>query len=278
MGESANRAVKVSVLMPTYNHAGTIARAIESYLMQDCAFDTELLISDDASTDGTLAIAERYAAENPDIRVIHKSSNEGLIRNYKTLVEAAKGEYFAILESDDYWIDPQKLTLQVNFLDSHPDYVLSFSRVQLLFSKYKGQSHNCANLVEKLDGNLYDHMLLRSIIYSPSVVFRRESFEKYCNIDDYVKENFITFDYPVWLSLAAHGKIHYISHNTASYYVSTASISNNGSLKKRLAFEKGVNRIRSYVVSLYGAGSVGKVRIKLREALIYSRIVWRYIF
>ena len=57
--------MKVSVLMPTYNHELFIAQAIESFLAQNCNFQIELLIGDDASTDNTLSIAEKYRLINP---------------------------------------------------------------------------------------------------------------------------------------------------------------------------------------------------------------------
>ena len=270
--------MKLSVIMPTYNHEATIAQAIESYLMQKHDFESELIISDDASTDSTLSIAKRYALTNPDIKVISKPKNEGLIRNYKTLMEAATGEYVAILESDDYWTDAQKSEMQVSFLDKNLDYSLSFTRVAIIKGRDVEIAPDFSTLVEKCGNKLYEYMLLRSIIHSPSVVFRRSSFERFCDINHYIKENFVTFDYPVWMSLAANGKVHYLSSVCASYRVSGSSLSNTYSLKKRLSFERGINQIRSYVVSQYGTGKISLLRVKMREAQIYSRIIWRNIF
>lgn len=270
--------MKLSVIMPTYNHETTIAQAIESYLMQKHEFESELIISDDASTDSTLSIARRYAETNPDIRIISKSSNEGLICNYRTLLEAATGEYVAILESDDCWTDAQKSEMQVSFLDSNPDFNLSFTRVAIIKRRDVEITPDFKQLVEERDNRLYEYMLLRSIIHSPSVIFRRNAFDKYCDINHYVNEKFVTFDYPVWMSLAANGKVHYLSSVCAAYRVSASSLSNTESLKKRLSFERGINQIRSYVVSLYGTGDISLLKVKMREVLIYSRIVWRNMF
>ena len=120
--------MKVSVLMPTYNHEKTISQAIESFLMQECSFDTELCIGDDTSTDNTLNVARSYAEKYPSkIKLLAKPKNEGLMANYKSLLEIASGEYVAVLESDDYWVDPKKLEKQVTFLDAHKEYGLSFT-------------------------------------------------------------------------------------------------------------------------------------------------------
>lgn len=271
--------MKVSVIMPTYNHENTIAQAIESFLAQQCSFETELIIGNDASTDSTLEVAVFYAQRYPDkIKLIDKPVNEGLMRNYKTLMEVAKGEYVAILESDDYWIDPLKLEKQISSLDADAELGISFCRVN--FMKDDGSifaSADCTNLVTSLGGQLYDYSLLRSIIYSPSVIFRKSYYDNYCNIQDYIDLGFRTFDYPAWLSIMAHSKAHYLSDLTAVYRIQSSSISNTNSLKKRLAFEKSVNDSRHYVTKLYGAGGVGNVRIALRETLIYLRIIWKYL-
>jgi glycosyltransferase involved in cell wall biosynthesis len=107
--------MKVSVLMPTYNHETYIAQAIDSFLAQQCNFEMELLIGDDASTDNTLNIAKKYAQNFPEkIKLIQHKENQGLLKNYKSLISIAKGEYFAILESDDYWSDNLKLQQQID--------------------------------------------------------------------------------------------------------------------------------------------------------------------
>ncbi|MCQ2360126.1 MAG: glycosyltransferase [Paludibacteraceae bacterium] len=270
--------MKVSVLMPTYNHSATIAQAIDSFLAQKCCFDIQLLISDDASTDATLSIARKYESENHDkIVVITKPENEGLIANYRTLVSRAEGEYLAVLESDDYWSDPLKLQKQIDFLDANADYGLSFTRVMFLQEGVLREDYDYSELLESLQGELYSYMLLRSIIYSPTVVFRRNLFEKYCNIDEYVAGKFITFDYPVWLSIAAHSKCNFLNDITAVYRISSSSISNTSNLRKRLEFEKGVSAIRSYITGLYGTGNIGSIRIWMRDVVLQLRIIWRYI-
>ena len=104
--------MKVSVLMPTYNHEPFIAQAIESFLAQQTSFATELLINDDCSTDNTYSIAMAYAAKDARVKVFKQEQNQGLLCNYKFLLNQAKGEYLAVLESDDYWIDNQKLQKQ----------------------------------------------------------------------------------------------------------------------------------------------------------------------
>ena len=116
----------ISILMPTYNHEKYISQAIESTLMQKTNFNYELLIHDDCSTDSTLSIARNYTEKHPDkIRLFTESENQGLLKSYKKLIENSKGKYLAILESDDFWIDENKLQIQVDFLEQNPDYAIT---------------------------------------------------------------------------------------------------------------------------------------------------------
>ena len=268
--------MKVSVLMPTYNHEKTIAQAIESFLMQECSFPIELCIGDDTSTDSTLEIARSYAERYPTkIKLLAKPKNEGLMANYKSLLEIATGEYVAILESDDYWVDPKKLEKQVSFLDNNLEHGLSFTGWTRDRDGVQDSFSNDGFLSEFSINESYKYILLRNVIRAVTVVFRRSEFDKYCNIDDYLNNKFITFDYPVWLSILAHSKVHYIEECTAVYRELATSISNTSNLSKRLNFEREVYKIRRYIIDKYGSAELGASKIRLREAIVLSRIAWR---
>lgn len=121
--------VRVSVHMPAFNHEPYIARAIESVLAQQVDFGYELVIGDDASTDGTRAVAIEYARRFPDkIRLLCNDRNLGMFDNDQRILQACRGEYIAWLESDDYWTSPSKLQKQVELLDAHPEYQACFHR------------------------------------------------------------------------------------------------------------------------------------------------------
>ena len=268
--------MKVSVLMPTYNHENTIAQAIESFLMQECSFACELCIGDDKSTDSTLEIARSYATKYPDkIKLLVKPENEGLMANYKSLLQMATGEYVAILESDDYWVDSKKLEKQVSFLDSNLEYGLSFTgwiRDREGAQEEFAEEGFIRDLSQK---EVYKFILLRNVIRAVTVVFRRSVFDKYCNIEDYINNKFITFDYPVWLSILAHSRVHYLEDCTAVYRELGTSISNTSNLSKRLKFETETYRIRKYIIGLYSSAGLSPMKIKLRESIVLSRIAWR---
>ena len=121
--------IKVSVIVATYKQEKYIGKALDSILTQKCDFDYEVIAGDDASPDGTGEIVKKYGDAHPGkIKAIAREKNLGAFKNFKDLYSRAQGEYLAFLEGDDYWIDENKLRKQVEFLDSHKDYVASFGK------------------------------------------------------------------------------------------------------------------------------------------------------
>ena len=117
---------KVSVLCATYNHEEYLRQTLDSFVNQKTDFPFEVLVNDDASTDGTGDIIREYAAKYPEIiRPFYQKENlySRRINLYDVVFfPACRGEYIAVCEGDDYWNDPEKLQLQVNWLDAHPEY------------------------------------------------------------------------------------------------------------------------------------------------------------
>jgi glycosyltransferase involved in cell wall biosynthesis len=114
----------VSIGMATYNHEKYIAHAIESVLMQEVNFSYELVIAEDCSTDRTRAIVVEYQKKYPEvIRLILHDKNVGMQENSNCLRRACRGKYRANLEGDDYWLYPDKLQRQIDFLEKNPDFI-----------------------------------------------------------------------------------------------------------------------------------------------------------
>jgi glycosyltransferase involved in cell wall biosynthesis len=103
----ANTAPRVSVILPAYNAAAHLRRAVDSALAQTMA-DLEIVIVDDASTDATLEIAGRIAARDSRVRVLHNERNSGPSVSRNRAIAAARGEWIAILDADDSWF-PERL-------------------------------------------------------------------------------------------------------------------------------------------------------------------------
>ncbi|MBK9329822.1 MAG: glycosyltransferase [Sphingobacteriales bacterium] len=117
----------LSVCIITYNHKNYIRQAIEGALMQETKFSYEIIIADDCSTDGTREILLEYKEKYPDlITLILQEKNVGAAKNYIDLLNAPASKYIAYVEGDDCWTDPDKLQIQVDFLENHAEFVGTF--------------------------------------------------------------------------------------------------------------------------------------------------------
>lgn len=116
------KAPSVSVLIVTYRHEAFITQAVEGVLAQHTDFPVEILISEDCSPDRTREIVIDLQRRHPDtIRLFLSERNQNDNAVITRAWEAARGQYIAILDGDDYWTDPHKLQKQVDFLERHPE-------------------------------------------------------------------------------------------------------------------------------------------------------------
>ena len=124
--------IKVSVICFAYNHEPFIRKCLDGFIMQKTNFKFEVLINDDASIDGTAQIIREYAEKYPDIiKPIYQKENQfskGISIGATFLYPKVAGKYIAFCEGDDYWTDPEKLQIQVDFLESHPDFIGCFHK------------------------------------------------------------------------------------------------------------------------------------------------------
>lgn len=128
--------MKVSVTIITYNQHKFIRKAIDSALAQQTTFPFEILVGDDCSTDGTREIIREYEQQYPGkvIGVFHARNlgkNGGI--NFLETLKRAKGEYYALMDGDDYWTDPLKLQKQADYLDTHPTYSTVFHNALITY-------------------------------------------------------------------------------------------------------------------------------------------------
>lgn len=165
--------MKLSVFVVTYNQEQYIRQCLDSILSQQVNFDYEVVIGDDCSTDSTGVICDEYAAKYTNLHVSHHKKNLGHVKNWGFVLQHCTGEYVAMVEGDDYWTDPHKLQMQVDFLDSHKDYYLSFHKVDLL---YEQSNHPQETIFSQLEEREYS---IREIydtwtVLTSSVVFRNK--------------------------------------------------------------------------------------------------------
>ena len=212
-GADGAETVRVSVIIVTYNHERYIGEAIESVLSQRTQFGFELIISEDCSTDATRRIIQEYADKTPDrIRLILSEKN--LCTNMVTerAIRAARGEFVAFLDGDDYLISPDKLQRQVDFLDSHRDHTMCYHNARII---REGEEEIVALCVKPNSPQLSD---LSSIFAANPVpgstsMFRASALR---SLPDWVDDAPFG-DWPLYVVAAQHGLIGYIDEPLSVY-------------------------------------------------------------
>jgi glycosyltransferase involved in cell wall biosynthesis len=121
---------RVSIAVPVYNCERFVARSLESLLGQTYG-DFELVISDNASTDGTEEICRSFAQRDKRVRYVRRTENIGGPGNFRYVFSLCTGEYHKWSTADDYW-DPTYLEKGIAILDSQPDVVLAYGKTRLI--------------------------------------------------------------------------------------------------------------------------------------------------
>jgi glycosyltransferase involved in cell wall biosynthesis len=127
---------RLSICCLTYNHARFIGECLDAFMRQETTFPVEIIVHDDASTDGTAEIVAACRERHPClVRAILQSENQrsqGVPPLGSFVIPQARGRYIAICEGDDYWVDPRKLQKQVQFLDANPGYVICYHDAKII--------------------------------------------------------------------------------------------------------------------------------------------------
>lgn len=169
---------KVSVLVKTYNHERFIEQALASVFAQKANFPFEVVVADDASTDRTREIVAGFAREHPGIvRTSYQAETHGDYGVENTLqgLEQCRGEYIALLDGDDYWIDPAKLQRQVDFLDDHPDCAMCFHNCRIEYDEKNKKSYDTVRFLKRemvTIEDLLDHAMVQTstVLMRPALV------------------------------------------------------------------------------------------------------------
>lgn len=198
----------LSVHIITYNQERYIAQAIEGALRQKTDFPYEIIIGEDCSTDGTANIVLEYQRTHPDmIRVITSEHNVGPAANSRRVRQACRGRYLAICDGDDYWTDPKKLQMQVEFLEAKPEYSMCCHDVDIVSDGVPQDHHKYVEFSG--DTFSFDDAVRGHFIPTLSVVCRREPLDA---LPEWVSDC-VSGDIPMELLLLDSGLGYYI-HET----------------------------------------------------------------
>ncbi len=227
---AAQKSPKVSVVIPTYDRAGIVIRAIQSVLTQTYQ-NLEIIVVDDGSRDNTCEVIERL--HDPRVRYIRHDANQGGSAARNTGIEVAAGEYVAFLDSDDEWL-PEKLEKQVRLLQGSDSSVGAVYTGLIVINEHKEK----ANItIPKYRGAILGELFSANRVgTASSVMVRRECFSRVGAFDSAMVS---CQDWDMWIRLSKYYKFDFVPESLVYYH-----LGDNGRITKNWrAVEDGHLRI-----------------------------------
>jgi len=253
----------VTVRCITYNHANFIRDAIEGFLMQETTFPLEIIIHDDASTDGTAQIVKEYQAKFPHLfRIILQKENQfskGNSKPFEDIYASARGEFLAYCEGDDFWISKEKLQKQVEYLENHPGCGMVFSDLNIenittkkymsRIRKSDGYIYPLTLSIEQTIGEGCEQTQIARWPWTCTAVVRTKLRQLLAKSDPYLhsKGTFLLGDVQLWAELAVISEITYIPECFATYRILDTSLTNSNNWKKTVIFFESFFKMKLYL-------------------------------
>ena len=207
----------VSVYCLAYNHEKYIRSALDGFVSQKTDFLYEVFVHDDASTDGTAAIIREYAEKYPHIiKPILQTENQYSqgVKIFNThILPRISGKYLAICEGDDFWCDPYKLQIQVDFLEANPEYAACVHNTRKLDLSNGKESLLFGN--EAYDVTLAHTIRYGSAAYQTSSLLYRSQYAY--NRPAFMFAVKSLGDYPMAIHLSLMGKMRYMPEAMSTY-------------------------------------------------------------
>lgn len=238
----------VSVIMCCYNQQEYVSQAIMSVLQQQCDFDFELIIGEDASTDQTADVCRKIQSEFPDrVVLLCNEKNKGLIRNYFDCISISRGEIIADCAGDDFWMGEDRLQHLVDAWRAHPTASIVYGN----YADYNSADgsytlHNtdvkndyfCQNeygpsaAARFLSRQMHPDIVLSTAIYQKTLLY---------NYLETHPEMFFNQEYPaedisVTAALIMKGPAYYLNEVNLAYRVADDSISRSKDERKMFLF------------------------------------------
>lgn len=219
---------KISIITTTYRHQDYIIDTISGILLQQYKGKLEYIIANDHSPDDTDIVIQNFLSqqtipENIEINYTCHDRNLGMINNFLWAAKQCTGEYIALCEGDDYWIDPLKLQKQADFLEQNKDYGLIHTNYRE-FNQKTNQFKDHAPYISREHIDEFDHYLKSGDLRTCTVVFRATYLEKMFELfrQDFMK-NAIIGDRPGFLAIGRYSKIKYDPEITSVYRITAGN-------------------------------------------------------
>ena len=251
-----------AVCIATYNHEAFIGEAIKSVQAQVCDEPLRIYIGDDASTDGTEAVCRHYASQDERIVYIRREQNTGLVANTIDLyrrIMADGCEYIAMLDGDDYWCNPHKLQIQLDYLRAHPECGFVHTAVQ-------GQS---AETIP--EGDLSNRYGLQGARQSNCTALFRTELLREKELSALEAQGFPVLDYPLYGLFAQRTRFNFLPVPTAVWR-EHISVSQPASVGAQIQYKKERIRMWQWLEKLYP----GKFHFYRPKAILW--FIWQIFY
>lgn len=262
----------LSVILPTYNRATLLPRAIHSVLDQSYR-DLELIVVDDCSTDETEELLS--SIRDNRLRVIRQSINSGPSAARNAGIRASKGRYVAFQDSDDEW-SPEKLSKQVELIEQQDE---NGDLPAACYSRFIIVRDNRRVIVPSgskstLSGRIYERLLFGNTMGTPTVVFRKDILEIVGSFDESLANR---EDWDLALRIAKGNKVVFLDEATVISYDSPRSVNKLVSPEAEIAilhkhYESYKEFPEAMARIMWSIGSEFAMRKQISEALRYMRL------
>lgn len=228
--------ILISVVTITYSHDKYIVDTIEGILKQNYNGPIEFIIANDNSPDNTDIIIREYLEntvipQNIEIKYTCHKENKGVISNFNWALMQSQGKYIAICEGDDYWIDSNKLKIQVDFLEKNQEYSMCFHNAIINYVDKKNKNHLYNKINESRNVSL-EEIINNWSVPTASIVMRKKVID---NLPDW-RNNIYSGDYTLILLCLNIGKLYFINEVMSVYNVSLKGSSVSSQIKGNSTF------------------------------------------
>jgi glycosyltransferase involved in cell wall biosynthesis len=219
LNSAASSTPLVSVAITAFNSADWLPRALDSVLAQRANFPFEIIIGDDCSQDATVSVANSFRERYPNvIRVLERSKNLGIQRNYYETFEQCRGKFIAWLDADDYWTDADKLTVQVETMESDDSINACGHFVRWVSNTGEVKRDRYPSIAPGQYG--LEEIIRHNFLPSLSVMFRNGIHR---DLPEWYFDLAPTTDWPIWVLAALSGSIVLLDRVMADYVLTPGS-------------------------------------------------------
>ena len=239
----------VTICVTCYNQEAYIRQCLEGILAQDFEAPVEILIGDDSSTDRSVEIIEDCCRVNPRISLIRRPKNLGFVANQRDLFARARGEFVALCEADDFWIDPQKLRRQVAAMAAQPSATLSLTAGSKVSED--GKSRLGELRISRRSRVLELEEVIREVgnrLPTASILMRRSALEALP--EEAYRQ--VIIDYSLKVLLGARGTVWYDAEPTCAYRVMSQGSWTSGLADSPAKYVRHHEGLRTYEKFLEG--------------------------